>query len=354
MSQNNKRYLMYIAQNYSYAILRPLQALIWSRGDEVSWFLDGDEVDSSFLRPEENRLFSVEEVKSWKPDAVFVPGNVVPSFIPGVKVEVFHGLNSGKVNHKGREIHFEIRSCFDLYCTQGPNTTERFEYLKGLFKTFAVRETGWPVLDPIFTPIADNNYLVKGDARPVVLFCSTFSHRLSAAPHLFDEVKRLAEKGNWRWLVQFHPKMPREIVERYKTLDSDNLTFVETDNVIPLLQAADVMLCDTSSILQMFILQRRPVVTFKSRKPGDYLLNVTEISDVEAALQKAISRPEPLMEAIDAYCEQLHPYRDGQSSARVLAATDKLIENGLDDLKPKPMNLLRHLKMRKKLGYWKL
>ena len=71
--------------------------------------------------------------------------------------------------------------------------------------------------------------------------------------------------------------MPSEFVEQYKALQNDNLTFVETDNVLPLLQAADVMLCDTSSILLMFILQRKPVVTFCNQAPGEHLIDVTDV-----------------------------------------------------------------------------
>ena len=106
--QAKRRYLFYIAQNYSYAMLRPLQQVILERGDEVSWFLEGNEVDPKFLKTDELRLQSIDAVKAWKPDAVFVPGNVVPRFIPGVKVGVFHGFNAGKMNHKGREDHFEM------------------------------------------------------------------------------------------------------------------------------------------------------------------------------------------------------------------------------------------------------
>ena len=48
--------------------------------------------------------------------------------------------------------------------------------------------------------------------------------------------------------MQFHPKMPTEWVTKYKALSNQNLTFIETDNVVPLLKVADVMLCDTSSV----------------------------------------------------------------------------------------------------------
>ena len=99
---NKRRYLFYIAQNYSYAMLRPLQQVILARGDEACWFLEGREVDPKFLKADEKRLLDIDAVKAWKPDAVFVPGNVVPSFIPGVKVGVFHGFNARKMKHKGR------------------------------------------------------------------------------------------------------------------------------------------------------------------------------------------------------------------------------------------------------------
>ncbi len=354
MSSNSKRYLLYIAQNYSYSMLRPLQEAIRSRGDEACWFLEGKEVSPAFLKADEVRLKTISDVKAWQPDAVFVPGNVVPSFIPGIKVGVFHGFNAGKINRRGRQDHFEIRDCFDLYCTQGPDTSLPFIELAKQFGTFKVAETGWPMLDPMYKPAQAQPYHIEGDKRPVILLCSTFSRNLSCAPVVYEQVKAMSQQGDWRWLVQFHPKMPPEIVDKYKALENDNLTFVETDNVLPLLKAADVMLCDTSSILIMFLLQGKPVVTFNNNTHAAHLMNVTELAQIKPALEKALSRPAELMADIERYCNEIHPFRDGQSSERVLAAVDELIDKGIADLKPKPINLIRHLKMRKKLRYWKL
>ncbi|WP_299002472.1 CDP-glycerol glycerophosphotransferase family protein [uncultured Shewanella sp.] len=354
MERSKKRYLFYIAQNYSYAILRPLQDVILKRGDEVCWFLEGNEVDAAFLTAKEHRLMTIDEVKHWQPDAVFVPGNVVPSFLPGIKVGVFHGFNAGKMNRHGREDHFEIRSCFDLYCTQGPATTLPFLHLAQKFGTFKVTETGWPALDPMFKRQENNPYRDKADTRPTILLCSTFSRRLSCAPVIFEKIKTLALQGNYRWLVQFHPKMSKEIVTQYQSIQSDNLRFIETDNVLPLLEVADVMLCDTSSVLIMFLLQGKPVVAFNNHTQSDHLIHINDTEDIEEALEYALSRPDEVMRKITAYCAHIHPQTDGLSSQRVLDAADELIRQGIGDLKAKPLNLIRHFKMRKKLNYWKI
>jgi hypothetical protein len=47
------------------------------------------------------------------------------------------------------------------------------------------------------------------------------------------------------------------------------------------------------------------------------------------------------------------PYFDGNSSARVLDAAEKIIQSPSAELITKPHGLLRQFKMRKKLGYWK-
>ncbi|GAA61614.1 CDP-glycerol: N-acetyl-beta-D-mannosaminyl-1, 4-N-acetyl-D-glucosaminyldiphosphoundecaprenyl glycerophosphotransferase [Pseudoalteromonas sp. BSi20652] len=346
----NKKYLMYISQNYSYAILRPLQAAVLANGGQVRWFLAGSEVNPDFLTTNEPRLHTIKDVKSWAPNITFIPGNVIPDFIPGKKVAVFHGFNSGKLNRKGKEDHFNIRGCYDLYCTQGPNTTTRFKELAKQHGFFKVAETGWPTLDPLFSNTANNPY-VSDDSRPTLLICSTFSRNLSLAPKLYEQIKHFSETGKWRILMQFHPKMPAEWVNKYKALSNENLTFIETDNVLPLLQAADVMLCDTSSVLLMFLLLRKPVVTFCNQKPLPHLLDITDADEVETAIEHALTKPRDLMQNIESYCQEIHPYTDGQSSQRVLNAANEFLQSN-DKLKPKPLNIIRQLKMRKDLNYW--
>ena len=118
------RHLFYISQNYSFEILRPLQQEARARGDQCAWFVEGNAVKTALFNADETCLQSIGEVVEYHPDAVYVPGNIVPAFIPGLKVAVFHGFEWKK---KG---HFRIRDCFDLYCTQGPFFTERFDALQ--------------------------------------------------------------------------------------------------------------------------------------------------------------------------------------------------------------------------------
>lgn len=345
-----KRYLFYIEYDYCFAVLRPLQELIRARGGETAWLLVGDEVHRHFLRDDERVFDHVSEAIAWNPFAVLVPGNEVPRFLPGLKVEVFHGLNSGKRRRRdGIQYHFIIRGLFDLYCTHGPNTTQRFQELADKHGHFRAAETGWSKLDPLF----DGSLETQPHDRPVALFASTFTPRLSAAPHVLETLCRLAESGRWKWLVNMHPKMPAEIVESFRAAQSENLQLVETDDVLPLLAAADVMLCDTSSILSEFLMQLKPVVTFRTARPADYLIDVQTLDEIEPALQRALSRPPELLKNIRAYADETHPYRDGKSSERTLDAIDALAESGVAGLRHKPMNLHRHWKMRRLLNYWK-
>ena len=89
---NSKRYLFYIAHNYSFEILRPLQKVILAQGDQVKWLVIGKEVTLSYFTENESVLASIDDARAYNPEATFAPGNEIPNFIPGLKIQVFHGL----------------------------------------------------------------------------------------------------------------------------------------------------------------------------------------------------------------------------------------------------------------------
>ena len=69
-------------------------------------------------------------------------------------------------------------------------------------------------------------------------------------------------------------------------------------------------------------------------------------------MTKSLSRPPELMQAIGAFADAIHPWRDGRSSERVLDAIDTFIASGASNRKRKPLNLWRKLKIRRRIGYW--
>ena len=336
-----RRYLMYGSERYALAILRPLQEAVRARGGEAAWFFDGPGAEDLV---EGERLLDVAGVRAWKPDAVLTPGNHLPHFFTGVKVEVFHGFDAGKPRH------IYIRGFFDLYCTTGPRDTARFQALADRLGHFAVTETGWPKLDPFMREIAGPLPPVR--RPPVILYHSTFSPSWSAAETLYEEVKRLSRDGRWHWIVTFHPKMNPETTAKFKALQNEYLTFAENDNILELFPQADMMCSDTSSALNEFLLTGKPVVTFKNRRPGPQLLDIDDAKDFEPAIERALARPPELMQAIADYGNAIHPRRDGRSSERVLDAIDDFLARGGRNRRRKPLNLWRKLKLRRRIGYW--
>jgi CDP-glycerol glycerophosphotransferase (TagB/SpsB family) len=344
------RYVLFGAELYALPILRPLQAALRARGDEVRWFLHGMQRDR--LEADESSLDSVRAVREFAPAAVFSAANWVPDFFPGLKVQVFHGFNVEK--RAQSHGHFRIRGLFDLYCTQGPATTAPFQDIQRRQPHFRVAETGWPKLDPLFGDDGGAaQALCPADGRPVVLFGSTFTERLSSAPHLHAEIARLIAGGEWYWLLTLHPKSDPALFERYRALQGANARFVDSDRIVPLLRAADVLVSDTSSIVSEFVVQEKPVVTFRNRVPRPHMLDIGEATELEGAIRHALARPADLMQRLRAYAAEIHPYRDGRSSERVIAATIASIERGPAGLTRKPLNLWRRLQMRQWLGYFR-
>ncbi|WP_372771134.1 CDP-glycerol glycerophosphotransferase family protein [Pseudoalteromonas sp.] len=335
----NKRYLMFVMQPYSYAILRPLQSAILARGDEVAWFLSGNDVNAASLTEQEHYLSTIEQVKAYNPDAVFVPGNVVPDFIPGAKVQVFHGLEYKK---KG---HFAIRGFFDLYCTHGPLTTEPFQQLAKKHGYFSVVETGWPKLDPYF------DYAKCINDKPVILYAPTFSPSLSSLPHLFEQITLLAQSNKFKIVIKFHSKTKTEWQQLYRSYNNDNLIIDNGDNLIPLIQQADIVISDTSSAVDEALLIGKPVVTFNNSSPQAALINIDNPSELNIAIDKALKLSDGQREVIDNYIKQVHPFQDGKSAERILQAVDELLIRGV---KRKPLNLIRKYKIRKLMKYYKL
>lgn len=343
-------YLLFATERYALPILAPLAQALHASGQSVSaWFADG--AAGATLPGVPN--VDLKQALALRPRAVFSAANWVPPFIAGAKVQVFHGFNVQK--RDSARGHFRVRGLFDLYCTQGPATTEPFRDLAARQGHFAVAQTGWPKLDPLFRDDGGASAALRAPAagRAVILLGSTFTERLSAAPHLYEHIAADIARGERYWLLTLHPKCSEELFARYRALAGDNAAFIEPEQVMAAQRAADVLVSDTSSIVSEFVVQYKPVVTFRNRVPQPHMIDFDDATRLPAMLDRALS-PEPALVAhIQQYADSIHPYRDGYSSERVIAATEDFLAGELGTLKRKPFGAwTRGLQIRRDLGYW--
>lgn len=332
-----KTCLLFATELYALPILRPLAQAAHHAGIDTAWVVP--DAVAAHLTDAERRLSSHRDVRAFDADAAWCAANwVVPSF-PGAKVQVFHGFNAEK-RDPGRG-HFRLRGFFDLYCTQGPATTGPFRELAREHGYFAVAETGWPKLDPLFDPPAGAPDYRPGDDRPVVMYAATFTESLSSARGMLETLRRLTTRGDRYWLLTLHPKCDPELMAQYRALEGPHARFLESDHLLDMLRSADVLVCDTSSVIDEFAVQLKPVVTLRNRRPKPFMLDVAGASDVDDAINAALHGTPRRRAALVAHADAIHPSRDGHASERVLAATEKLLAGGFGPLKRKPLNLWR-------------
>lgn len=345
-------YLLFATERYGLPILQPLADALQAAGHGVhAWFVDGA---AGARMPAPVRMIdSPRQAVALRPAAVFSAANWVPTFVSGAKVQVFHGFNVEK--RDAARGHFRVRGLFDLYCTQGPATTAPFAELARVAGHFKVVETGWPKLDPLFAA-ADAQaaqWRARAGGRPLVMFASTFTERLSAAPHLYEAIAAQVAAGERFWLLTLHPKCAPDLVARYRALAGANAVFVETEQLVSAERAADVLLADTTSVVSEFVVQRKPVLTFRNRAPKPHMLDFDDPGALPLMLEQAFQPGPALLAALADYADAIHPYRDGHSSQRVIAATGRLLRGELGPLARKPWgSMLRRLQARKDLGYW--
>ncbi len=341
--------VLFCKKPYSFSILRPLQIVAKQAGDEIIWYVESDIISKFPFTNDSCLSSSIQEITDFKADAIFAPGNDVPHFLRGVKVQVFHGLAGEK---KG---HFRIRNYFDLYLTSGAYFTNRFKQLAQKHGDFEVIETGWSKLDSLF--IQKNNFekekqdlLNKHKANKIVLFAPTFSPNLTCADHIFDQIMRLAENPNYLILVKFHDKMNKEVIAKYKAIAEslNNLVLVDNPNISQYLILSDLMISDTSSVVYEFLLLDKPVVTFKSTSENIKWTNLNKAEQVISAIDsvfKSDINKDDRQWIIDNY----HPYNDGLSAKRMLKAVKEWLNTNSVPEKRK-LSFLRRRKMTKIYG----
>ncbi len=333
--------LLFCQNPYAFGILGPLALELAARGDDALWYVPENITGSFPFTKSYLSTSSIRDCIRFSPEAIFVPGNEVPHYLNGVKVQIFHGFAGEK---KG---HFRIRHYFDLYLTQGPWFTDRFMALSEKYKNFEVRECGWSKLDPLYKDLKINH---SGSDKKVVLYAPTFSPSLTSATEALDEIINLSKADNIRLIVKFHDLMAETITRKYyeASLISPNLEISEEKNILPLLKSADIMISDTSSAVYEFLLLDKPVVTIASKSTNIKWANLNNSGNLRTVVLQNLN-DDPFKNDREWIRENYHPYSDGLSSLRMIeAAEDYIKEHGVPTARKLP--LLRERKMNRMFG----
>jgi len=186
------------------------------------------------------------------------------------------------------------------------------------------------------------------------MIASTFTKRLSLAynENVYNKIKELSLTGQYTFIMVLHPKLPSEIKTKWQQLNNENFTFYNTTNLINLFKSSNILFSDTTSAIQEYLLQQKPVVTFNHTFNHNYLINIENVQDIETAFTKALNPASNLLENINSFVNELHPYRDGNSSVRVIDASIFQLLKNKKHLKNKPLNIIRKYKIRRRLKYF--
>ncbi len=311
---------------YAFGILKPLYDELEKKNHEVLWYVASKIYNKFPFKDSCNYTKSIQDIHEFSSDIIFVPGNEVPYYLRGLKVQVFHGLAGEK---KG---HFRIRKYFDLYLTQGPFFTKRFKQLASKYKDFDVIETGWPKLDKLFSEnkkLADYKKQILKDkgVKRIILYAPTFSPSLTSAIDIKTELFKIANNNNLLY-IKFHDLMNKEIIYEYKKIASfhKNVEIIEDKNIINYLILADILISDTSSVVYEFLLLNKPVITYKSKSRNIYWQNINNKEKLISSLNEIIKNDTWAKDRqwiIDNY----HPYTDGQSAKRMITAVSSYLNN---------------------------
>lgn len=340
--------ILFCQNAYAFGILAPIRDILRTVDHKYLWYIP-EKLLSAFPHKKENFTTSMLDLQLFASDAIFVPGNEVPYYLKGLKIQIFHGLAGEK---KG---HFHIRHYFDLYLTQGPYFTEKFKALSIKHKDFDVFETGWSKLD-VFSKKenifkAEKNALIKEyGTDKIVLYAPTFSPRLTSAPYLLKEIESLALNTGYLIFIKFHDLMDKKWIEAYKNLSKKipNVYFREEKNIIKFLLQADILISDTSSVIYEFLLLDKPAISYKTITPDIHWDNSNSYTKLTDKVLDNLKN-DPYAKGRDYINKRLHPYRDGKSAHRMVETIENYIsKNGVPN--NRKLSLDRRLKIHSIFG----
>lgn len=246
-------------------------------------FYDGFDVDHG-------RVISHEQAGQQDFD-VLICGHLSDSLFPrsvGRSVQIFHG-----VSFKNRCIR-EKALRYDYLCLPGRYHAEM--YLKHrLVRPDGARcfVTGFPKVDEMFQGRFNRDAFLQqlgvDPTRPTILYAPTGDKNNSLEIMGKKVISSIQDAKQWNLLIKLHdhPKNTAlDWMKEFSDLEDGSIRLIHDWNVVPYLQAADLLITDASSVGVEYTLLDRPIVLLEVPRLLKKLARKHSALDMETYGQK--------------------------------------------------------------------
>jgi hypothetical protein len=262
---------------------------------------------------------------------------------PTWHIQVFHGTSDKRYGVIGK-----VRD-YDFLLLPGERGRQRRQ-AAGLLTPDNHAVVGYPKLDRVFRgELCQKSALAAlavDAARPTVLYAPTWSDsRQNSSLRKYADTVLSAAPAAYNLVVKLHPNTRRYHRRRHDQLERlarehpDHIRFLgNAPDIVPIMAAADLLLCDVSSVSHEFLAFNRPFVFLDPRivrlgREKTWIWRcgtvVTSPGEVWPAVRAALADPERFAAERRAALEQVFHLPDGRAAERsAQAIRDFLARNG--------------------------
>ncbi len=329
--------LFYVSKLYSLPVIQPLLFQAIKREVTVALYVSSKverNIPEAFSGV---KIFTeLNQAIAFNPDFVLCPGNFVDFRLPGIKVELFHGIGIEKPSH------YKIRHFFDIYFTSGPVVTKKFKKMQKKYKYFKVIETGWPKIDHIVgynTTDIRKRFKIP-ENKKVILYAPTHSSSMESASEILSSIDSI-QRSDEIWFCKPHEFMKKELLLKLKMM---NIRLISSYDITPYLHIADVMISDTSSVIYEFLILDKPVITYRTLSRKSKGINIDSPSQLRTAIDRSLNNPEEFSSLRQEHIKAVNPLVDGTICLKIISQLKLWHETPFAKGK-KPLNLFRKMQI---------
>lgn len=99
--------VLFCEQKYAISILNPLQEeAAKNQEHQILWYVHQKNIPEFPLDGRVKWTSSIQEIYDFHPEVIFIPCNIVPYYLPGIKIQIFHGYAAEKKRPLGYKALF--------------------------------------------------------------------------------------------------------------------------------------------------------------------------------------------------------------------------------------------------------